>query len=176
MRTDPEHRLVARTRSRASQRGAAMPEAVVVIAFLVIGWGAARYFHDLYLGKVRVARLARAAALHYAIDGCQGDLNGELAALGGSSASSSGTESANIPYGSDPTSGLSSGAQSAVNGQGGVSNLGVKIVNVTADGQAAFAQWKGSTNTTSWVACSDPTSDKKYEDILSQVENAIPLH
>jgi hypothetical protein len=176
MRTEPERRLVARIRSRASQRGAAMPEAAVVIAFLVIGWGAARYFHDLYLSKVRVARLARAAALHYAIDGCQGDVHGELAALGGSSTSSSSTESANIPYGSDPTSGLSSGAQSAVNGQSGVSGLGVKIVNVTADGQAAIAQWTGSTNTTSWVGCSDPTSDKKYEDILSQVTNAIPLH
>jgi hypothetical protein len=153
-----------------------MPEAVVVILVLATGWAAARYFHDLYISKVRVARVARAVALHYAIDGCKGDVNAELAELGGSSASPSGTESANIPYGSDPSSGLSSGAQNAINGQAGVSNLGVKIVNVTADGRAAIAVWTGSTNTTSFIACSDPTSDKRYEDIISQVMNAIPLH
>jgi hypothetical protein len=69
MRTRAETRTAYR---RAGARGAAMVEAVCVIAVFILFFLGMTYFRTMYQQKLRIARLARAAAVGYALNGCQG--------------------------------------------------------------------------------------------------------
>jgi hypothetical protein len=165
-----------RAKRRASERGAVFVEAIIVITFFIIAFTGVTFFHQLYVGKLRVTRLSRAATLHYAIIGCQGDIKNELTAVGGTSKTPGGLNGNDVSYGSS-TNPSSSDAQSALNGQSGVSSLGAQIVHISADGDVS-AHGGGHTynaklDSQSWVGCADQTTDKQYEDIIPKAISAI---
>jgi hypothetical protein len=168
----------AKFKARRGERGAALVEAIIVIAVFIIAFTGLVYFHDLYISKVKTSRLARVATLHHAIDGCKGNVGAELGLVGGNSNLPGGFLSNDVQYGQPVGTNLSSVAQSAVGGQGGVSSsLGAKIVHITNDGAAAGrgggAFYSSPTNTTSWVGCSDPVDENQFGDIIPRVTSAI---
>lgn len=69
-------------KSRGALRGAVFVESIVVISFFTMCFIGVVYFRELYLGKMRVQRLARASAMAHAMGACTGDpkagLEGDL--------------------------------------------------------------------------------------------------
>lgn len=169
-----------RIRVRGAERGAALVEAIIVVAVFIITFTGLVYFHDLYITKLKTSRLSRVATLHHAIDGCKGNVRAELALVGGNSSLPGGFLGNDVSYGQPVGSSLSSVAQSAVGGQAGVSSsLGAKIVHITNDGHASGRGggmfYASPTNTTSWVGCSDPVDEEQFGDIIPRVTSAIHL-
>ncbi len=167
-----------RAKRRAAERGAVFIEAIIVVIFFIVALTGVTYFHKLYVGKLRVMRLSRAAALHYAINACQGSASGDLSAVGGLSPGPSGTEGNGADFGSDPLAGASSDAQSALKGQSGISSLNAQIARVSTAGavaaQGGGVAYGSKTNTTSWVGCADKTSNDQYTTgLISQAISAI---
>lgn len=64
--------MATRRRGRAARRGAAMVEAIVVIPVFIALFVGMMYFRQLYKHQLVVMRLARAAAVTYAMTGCNG--------------------------------------------------------------------------------------------------------
>ena len=165
-------------KSRGNQRGAVLVEAIVVVAFFIVAFTGLNYFHNLYLSKIRVSRIARVATLHHAIVGCDGNVNTELAQAGGASVTPGGKLSNDVPYKNGAGAGLSPVAASAAGHQSGVgSSLDAKIVHITNDGVAAERGggmiYGSKTDTTSYVGCSDPVSNEQYGDIIPNLKNAF---
>src|SRR5687768_8991176 len=71
---------VAMKRNRIATRGAVFVEAIAVVSFFIIAFLGIVYFRDLYLEKLRVQRMARAAAMMYAMGACASDPNAAIAA------------------------------------------------------------------------------------------------
>jgi Flp pilus assembly protein TadG len=59
-------------RPRNGERGTAMIEAIFVISVFILFFLGMVYFRSMYQQKLRMTRLARAAAVGYALDGCSG--------------------------------------------------------------------------------------------------------
>lgn len=60
-------------KSRGARRGAVFVESIVVISFFTMCFIGVVYFRELYLGKMRVQRVARASAMAHAMGACKGD-------------------------------------------------------------------------------------------------------
>jgi Flp pilus assembly protein TadG len=101
-------------KKRAARRGAAMVEAVVVISVFILFFLGMVYFRSMYQQKLRMMRLARAAAVGYALNGCNGSPTQNITQdLGNGSDNSSGTSQggANVSGapGANPSVGQNSG-------------------------------------------------------------------
>ncbi len=58
---------------RRAKCGAVFVESIVVISMFTLCFLGVVYFRELYLGKMRVQRLARASAMAHAMGACKGD-------------------------------------------------------------------------------------------------------
>jgi hypothetical protein len=73
------HKLKSRLTRRAAQRGVAMLEAVIVLSVFLVFFQGMIYFRLLYSNYLASIRLARAAAVSYAMTGCTGESNSGIA-------------------------------------------------------------------------------------------------
>ncbi len=64
--------------SRAARRGAVFVESIIVVVFFTLCFLGVVYFRELYVGKMRVQRFARASAMAHAMNACSGDLKAGL--------------------------------------------------------------------------------------------------
>jgi hypothetical protein len=69
----PNSTSSVRSRERLRSRGAAMVESIVVISVFILFFVGMVYFRSLYTQKLRVQRLARAAAVAHAMGACNGN-------------------------------------------------------------------------------------------------------
>jgi hypothetical protein len=93
-----------------------MVEAICVISIFILFFIGMAYFRSMYQQKLRVTRLARAAAVGYALNGCQGDplalVNQDLGSASNTGASGSTPGTATGPSGapgSNPSVGQNTG-------------------------------------------------------------------
>jgi hypothetical protein len=71
--------MTHRLKRRAASRGVAMVEAAIVLSVLLVFIQGMIYFRALYSNYLTSIRLARVAAVSYAMVGCTGDSNGGIA-------------------------------------------------------------------------------------------------
>ncbi len=155
--------------TRAHARGAAMVEAIFVISIFILFFLGMAYFRSMYQQKLRVSRLARAAAVGYALGGCNGSpLQSVTADLG--SASDNGSTSQLNPggpagaSGSKPTVGQNGGnpVGSALASQGMVGDP-IAVINMqapaagTSQASPATASmgFKANVSTNSYMSCGE---------------------
>ncbi len=122
-----------------------MVEAVFVIAIFILFFLGMAYFRSMYQQKLRIARLARAAAVGYALNGCQGDplalVSQDLGSAqnGGQSGQTPGTAPGPYPApSSNPTVGQNPGnpVGSALGNQGMVGDP-IAVINMQAPAGAS---------------------------------------
>lgn len=153
-----------------------MVEAVFVISVFILFFLGMAYFRSMYQQKLRVSRLARAAAVGYALNGCQGDplalINQDLgsASNGGQSGSTQGsTQGVTGQAGSkgDPTVSGNSGSGNPVSsslGSSGMTGDPIAVLNLQGPAAAGTTQsspwatkigFSATVSTSSYMSCGD---------------------
>jgi hypothetical protein len=170
-------------RSRA--RGAVFVEAVVVISALTLGLLALDYVRDLYLKKLGVSRLARAAVIAHSMAGCKSNqpadwLGRDLAdyTTQGANAdqqSARGTDGGSISATSSPR------AQGLMQRAGAGSSDGEGLLNPITDAElggearagrrSSPAQFFGRVNARSFVSCGDEIKDGSFDRLLGVMKD-----
>jgi hypothetical protein len=130
-----------------------MVEAICVISIFILFFLGMVYFRSLYQQKLRISRLARTAAVGYALNGCQGDplamVSSDLgsASNGGGSGQQAGSAAGpSSAPGSNPSVGQNTGnpVGSALSSQGMVGDP-IAVINMQAPAGA-------TTQPTPWAA------------------------
>ncbi|GAC1367396.1 MAG: hypothetical protein NVSMB47_18470 [Polyangiales bacterium] len=148
-------------RSRVSERGAALTEAVVAIPFFLIMFAGIMFVGTMYETKLRVMRLAKESAWDYAMCNC-GEAGDEPSSKcrtpEGTSASSGGSESGS-PSGYDPSaiSKVGSGPSGGVASKSFGSSQASMEASITADGFLGGYTKKMSSRTK--VMCNEAPHD-----------------
>lgn len=125
---------------RAVRRGAVFVEALIVVSILLLGLMGLMYFRDVYLTKLRVHRLARAAVLVHGMAGCTNPETprdwlgaGDLEGLTGGAADASSQRAADPNTTARVNAGdVSTEARTVVDGLPGVSEDGKGVLNPIA--------------------------------------------
>jgi hypothetical protein len=148
-----------------------MVEAIVVISVFILFFMGMAYFRGVYQQKLRVTRLARAAAVGYALNGCTGDplalVTPDLAGASNGGQSGKGSGTATGPSGasgSDPSVGQNAGnpVGSALGDQG-MTGDPIAVLNMTAPSSgmntptplAVSLGFKASVTANSYMSCGE---------------------
>ncbi len=126
-----------------------MIEAVVVISIFILFFLGMTYFRSMYQNKLHVQRLARAAAVAYALDACQGDPLGAIKAdLGTATDNGSGQQ-----QGGANTSGMTSQSTPVGNGDPSAKALGDEgVVGDPIAGINVQAPASGTSKPSPWAS------------------------
>jgi hypothetical protein len=169
-------------RTRGARRGTAMLEAIIVISVFILFFVGMIYFRKLYQEQLTVMRLSRAAAVGYAMNGCNGspteniskDLTGSTIVVE-TTGTPSGTTHVGSTGSTNPKVGKSSG--NPVGGAlGGTGLDGDKIATDTlsttaAAGSPESALFKATVKSTSFMTCGEPHKAGDASDMLSYVKD-----
>jgi len=142
-------------------------EALVVISVFILFFMGEVYFRSLYENKLHVQRLARAAAVAYAMDACQD--NDPLASVRpdfGSNVQTTGTPSTtqgSASINAQPTGNVGSGGNSVGNAMRKSGFAGDTIANISLQAKAGATArdgfkkkgWSTTVTTTSSMSCGD---------------------
>lgn len=153
-----------------------MVEAVIVIAFFILALSGVVYFRDMYDRKIQTLRVARAAAIQYALSGCQGQPGGAVAPdMGGITATNARADQ-KVPNGNasdgqgGPNSSEAKQATSNIAGTDGfflnpIANVGMR--GNASVGSASKATFKSTMASNSFSSCPDKV--RKYDEDFSEV-------
>jgi hypothetical protein len=175
-----------RRNRRAGSRGTAMLEAIIVISVFILFLVGMIYFRHLYEQQLAVMRLSRAAAVSYAMNGCNGgptdsiqkDLVGTTIVV-----ESTGTPSGTTHIGSNPSTNPKVGKSSGTPVSSALGHTGLdedKIANDTlsttaAAGSPETAMFKATVKSTSYMTCGEQRKDGNAEDLLSDIAGLFGL-
>jgi hypothetical protein len=169
-------------KSRGARRGAVFVESIVVISFFTMCFVGVVYFRELYLGKMRVQRLARASAMAHAMGACKGDpkagLEEDLPVNPPKPPEENPTPGAPLDLETPPGR-----ARDALN-KFGQSKAGTPLDTITtitittsaaagtkANPAAKRNGFESSVDSRSFVTCADPVRDGQFEEILPHIED-----
>ena len=180
--------------SRRSARGAIFVEAVAVISALTLGLIALAYVHELYVKKLGVSRLTRAALIAHSMVGCKGnsprdwiakDL-GKYTAKGANQdqQSASGKDNGGAPAGGDSAKANGLIQRTGVTSSDGKGMLN-PITDTEFDGQASVSAkgsdgrgpsrsvFSGQVRSKSYVSCGDQVKDGDFDRIFGAMKDEI---
>ena len=178
-----------RGHNRASKRGAAMVEAVFMISIFILFFLGMVYFRSMYQQKLRVQRLARAAAVSYALAACNGNPLASIQAdLGNASDNNSGQQQGNANLGGmtpNPSGVGSNGGGSASPVASAMGNEGVvgdPIAGINVQAPAAgtstgqFGQqigFKANVGSSAYMSCGENQEDGNVGGSLQYIKGEI---
>jgi Tfp pilus assembly protein PilX len=168
----------------ASQRGAVLVEALILVSTLVLCFMGLVYFRDLYLDQLRVLRLARASAIAHSLAACTANspelwLDRDL----GSYQSNTPVQDQLPAAGSARTRARplntaearrargfiqSSGAGSS-DGDGLLNPVTTTDLSGSASVSGSHTQFQGESRALSYVSCSDGVKQHRYADLVNQL-------
>jgi hypothetical protein len=165
--------------SRTAERGAVFVESIVVVVFFTLCFIGVVYFRELYVGKMRVQRLARSSAMAHAMTACGGDVKAGLEddlPKNGALPSSSKT-----PGAPAPPSNQGGRTQDALD-QFGQTKTGTPLDEITAITVTTSANatttnpdtlkeqgFRSTVGASSFVTCADPVSDDGIQQIFPRI-------
>jgi hypothetical protein len=178
-----------RPHNRARTRGAAMVESIVMISMFILFFMGMVYFRSMYQQKLRVQRLARAAAVSYALAACNGDPMASIQAdLGSASNNNSGQQqgTANLGGMNPNPSGVGSNAgssnsptASALSGQG-MAGDPIAGINVQAPAAGTTKSRFGTTvglrstvSSNAYMSCGENQQDGNVGGALQYIKGEI---
>jgi hypothetical protein len=150
-----------------------MVEAICVISVFILFFLGMAYFRSMYQQKLRITRLARAAAVGYALGGCQGDplalVQSDLgsASNGGQSGQSQGTgqgPAGQAGSSANPSVGQNTGTPiSSALGSSGMTGDPIAVINLQGPSSASTqsSPWAGkigfsaTVSTNTYMSCGD---------------------
>lgn len=156
------------------QRGAIFVEAIVVVSVFVICFMGVIYFRTLFVEKLRVQRVARAAALSHAMAACKGaptgtpELKGAVPRAGGNAKVS------------DSLRGTTARADSILDvfGQSNPLNPTTEVglmtnvsTSTTDDGRTSG--FSATVASTSYVSCADEVTNEQFGAIVDKVTSSL---
>jgi len=175
-----------RRTARARARGTAMVEGIFVISIFILFFMGMVYFRSVYEQKLRITRLARAAAVGYALGGCTG--NNPLAQVStdlqnatnqGAAGSQQGTGTGpSGATGGNPSVGSGNPVSGAESDKG---TFGDPITEIQISGPAAGTSkagmlgptlgFRATVGTTSFMSCGETREDGSVGGALKYVKN-----
>jgi hypothetical protein len=169
-------------RARGARRGTAMLEAIIVISVFILFFVGMIYFRKLYQEQLTIMRLSRAAAVGYAMNGCNGtpteniskDLLGTSIVVD-ATGDPSGSTHVGSTGGTNPKVGKKGG--NPVGGAlGGTGLDGDKIASDTLSttasaGSPESALFKATVRSTSFMTCGEPHKAGDASDMLTYVKD-----
>ena len=170
-----------RSQTRARQRGAIFVESIIVITFFTTCFIGTMFFRELYVKKARVQRVARAAAMSFAMNACQGDPNAgldkDMPQNQPPPSNGQGPPDANTGRGSSSDK----NASSALAAMGGAPFDPTTSVSVHTTAEAVTQKdpaskkqgFTADVGSTSTVGCMDQTSTDQATEVLPKLEQTI---
>jgi len=174
--------------SRRRQRGAAFVEALIIVCSFVLFTIGLVFFFNLYTKKLRVARLARASAMAYAMGGCQANSPTDWVKVDLPSGSTSSPGQENNKQSTRESRGVQGGTEggdkaksivSSLPGTGDDNNIlnpvgsvGMSMSVTTESKPSPLAAGTGFTQvarSTSHVTCNDKVRDGDFNEIVGYV-------
>ena len=165
--------------SRSARRGAVFVESIVVVAFFTLCFLGVVYFRELYVGKLRVQRFARASAMAHAMNACSGDLSAGLEADIGNGPAPSG--SAHDDDNPKPPPDRGAQAQQSLDAFP-ETKKGTPLDTITAvtlktsamattknDPTSPGQEFKSDVTSASFVTCGDPVRNGGIEEIFPAI-------
>jgi hypothetical protein len=170
---------------RATERGAAMVEAIVVMPVLILVFVGMSYFHHLYKKQLLVMRLARVAAVAYGMSGCNGSPTENVApdfvANGidvGASGTSPGSTHVGSIGGAAPAVGSGNAVGSALDSKGMDKDAvaSVRLSSAAAAGDPVYAAvLRSSITSTAYMSCGEVPMQGDVGDALKFVKGLFTL-
>ncbi len=177
------------SRRRASRRGAAMVEAIVMISMFIMFFLGMVYFRSMYQQKLKVQRLARAAAVSYALAACNGDPLASIKAdLGTATDNNSGQQQggANLggmtpnPSGVGSNAGSSASPVASAMGNEGVVGDPIAGINVKAPAAGTSTGkfgtqigFKANVSSDAYMSCGENQEDGDVGGALKYIQGEI---
>jgi len=175
---------------RACQRGAIFVEAVIVISFFVLALIGLMYFRSLYGKQLTAMRLARSAALAYAMGACEADANRPENWIGNDTgALSSDEESDTEPVDTGASGSMDDQTDESREVMDGMEGYGLSsdgtILNqmtvATFSGEAKVTQYDVNSDTRkpifhkqvrskSYISCGDKIRSDNWDDIFDWIQ------
>ncbi|MDB4937994.1 MAG: hypothetical protein JWP87_4966 [Labilithrix sp.] len=165
--------------SRTDERGAIFVESIIVVVFFTLCFLGVVYFRELYVGKMRVQRLARSSAMAHAMNACSGDIKAGLERdLPKNAAPPS---SAKTPGDPAPPGNQKGEAHDALEAfdqtKTGTPLDEITAITVTTSANATTKNpqtlkeqgFRGTVSASSFVTCGDPVSDEGIEQIFPRI-------
>ncbi len=176
-------------RRRRAERGAIVVEAIVVISVFILIFVGMIFFYELYRHKLTVTRLARAAAVGFGMNGCNGSATATIAEdipidhviigpetgkpiSGGGGASS--ITGASPPVGKGGGNPIGSAAGSKKLGQDVTQQVRIDSPEFSA-GSVATRVFKASTTSTSYMTCGEPHMAGDPGDVWDDIKDIFSL-
>jgi len=164
-----------------------MVEAVFVISVFILFFLGLVYFRSMYEQKLRVARLARSAAVEYALAGCTGDpmasINADLGTAQNNGSSQQQGNAASSMSGMTPSpsignaNGSGGGVGQALGNSGMVGDpvAGIKVSAPAAGTtqSSTFGQrfgFRANVGSDSYMSCGDPMRDGDVKGALAFIK------
>ena len=175
-----------RARSRATSRGAAFVESIIVISFFIMALAGIIYFKELYRTKIRASRIARASTILYAMSGCpEGAGNAAGTAKDREGLAPSSDKDDKQVQNTSASGGLNTQeSQKAAGNIAGTS--GVFLNPITSIGMRGLSKvkvsrgilpsntlFKGDVKSVSYASCPDKVRNGDFDEVIGYVKEAF---
>jgi hypothetical protein len=157
-------------------------EAIIVISFFTLCFLGVMYFRELYLGKMRVQRLARASAMGHAMNACKSDPKAGIDTDLPKTPFAPPKQTPGTPFDIDkegPNKGSDALAKMG-RSQGGTPLDVITEITISTTASATTASDPNakkqgfvsqSVASASFVTCGDEVSDEQYGQIVDEIAN-----